>query len=828
MSAKILVVDDSASDRLVIKKILREYDVMTACDGLEAMSLIDKHEDIDLIVLDLHMPVMDGFEVLAALKSDDRYKKLRTIVLTNYGDLDNEIKGLELGAVDYISKPVSTSSLKVRVEIHLELLRMQQLLEEKLYEQKSTFDTIFNQASIGIAISHDSDPFDTNSNLDTQINPMFEKITGRTKEELIKLGWAKITHPDDLREDMRNYRKYQSGETNVYSTEKRYVKPDGSIVWVQMTVAPFTLSGGRRNSQIALVQDITQRKTAENDLLESERRKSVLPSHMPGMAYKCNYDRDWTMQYISAGCLELTGYTPESLINNRDLSFNDLIAPEYREPIWREFRNSLANQSSFKYEYQIITAKGERKWVLEMREGIFDEQGTVEAVEGIIIDISDRKEFENTLRFNYEHDSWTGLHNRNYLEAVMESDARNQTAQKKAVVGINLSAVNLLNTTYGFHYTQKLIRLIADALGQYCTDNRILFSTHEKLFIFYLSNYKDKKELVEFSDAVSKTLRSILAVERIGGGIGVIEMNDAKDQDVDQLLKNLLMTSERAINIDKRDIGICFYDEGIELLRVREQEINDALEKFVADEKNGGFFLQYQPILDLETDKIVGYESLARLNIDGIGPVTPLEFIPIAEKTKLILPIGRQIILESFRFLNKLKKNGHDTVAVSINVSAIQLLSAGFAEDLFEMMEQMKIRPENVGLEITESVFASDFEEINGVLAELKDSGIHIAIDDFGTGYSSLSRERDLNVNCLKIDKSFIDRLMYLTAKEAITGSIISMAHKLGHYVIAEGVEHEKQRRYLKKSKCDRMQGYIVSKPLDEEAAIEFLKTYNH
>ncbi|MBN2252703.1 MAG: EAL domain-containing protein, partial [Kosmotogaceae bacterium] len=337
-----------------------------------------------------------------------------------------------------------------------------------------------------------------------------------------------------------------------------------------------------------------------------------------------------------------------------------------------------------------------------------------------------------------------------------------------------------------------------------------------------------KKELVEFSEAVSKTLNSILAVERIGGGIGVIEMNDAKDQDVDQLLKNLLITSESAINIDKRDIGICFYDEGIELLRVREQEINHALEKFVADEKNGGFFLQYQPILDLETDKIVGYESLARLNIDGIGPVAPLEFIPIAEKTKLILPIGRKIVLESFRFLNELKKNGYDTVAVSINVSAIQLLSAGFAEDLFEMMEQMKIRPENVGLEITESVFASDFEEINGVLAELKDSGIHIAIDDFGTGYSSLSRERDLNINCLKIDKSFIDRLMYLTAKEAITGSIISMAHKMGHYVIAEGVEHEKQRRYLKKRKCDRIQGYIVSKPLDEESAIEFLKTYNH
>ena len=120
MSAKILVVDDSTADRLMIEKMLNQYDVLTACDGIEAMQQIDENEEIQLVILDLNMPRMNGFEVLAALKSDERYKRVRTIILTNYEELENEIKGLELGAVDYIREPISLDALKVRVNIHLD------------------------------------------------------------------------------------------------------------------------------------------------------------------------------------------------------------------------------------------------------------------------------------------------------------------------------------------------------------------------------------------------------------------------------------------------------------------------------------------------------------------------------------------------------------------------------------------------------------------------------------------------------------------------------------------------------------------------------------
>ncbi len=824
MSAKILVVDDSASDRFIIERMLREYDILTACDGIEAMQQIDEHGDIDIVILDLNMPKMDGFEVLKALKSNDRYKGLRTIILTNYDELDNEIEGLRLGAVDYIRKPVNMDSLKARIEIHVELLRIQQMLEHKLYEQGLTFDTIFQQAPIGIAISHGSEPSNGRENTVARFNPMFEKITGRTKDELMELGWVKITYPDDLDKDLINFKKLQRGELSSYSMEKRYVRPDGSIVWVQMTVAPLIISNDDRYNHICLAQEITRRKEMEADLLESERSKSVLLSHLPGLAYRCKYDRQWTMEFVSAGCSTLTGYSPESLINNKELAFCDLVAPEYRESLWIEWEKTLAKKVPLNYEYQIITAEGERKWVLEMGEGVFGEGGEVEALEGIIIDITYRKRIEDRLKYNSEHDRWTGLHNLNYLETLLERDGKHRRLENRAFVSINLNTVQSLTATYGFHYTQELMREVADMLGQYCTDRRMLFYTYENLFVFYLKDYKDREELTEFCRDIANMLESLLVAERIGGGIGVVQIDKDSDRDVDQLMKRLLIASEKALNIYDRDVGICFYDAEIEMEMIREEEMKRELAKIGADENYGELFLQYQPILDLESNRICGFEALSRLKIEKFGLVPALEFIPIAEKTKLIVPIGRRAIIRALRFLRRLKDNGFGGVLVSINVSAIQLLRSDFSENLFKMIDRTQVNPENIGLEITESVFASNYEEINRIIGGLKDSGIQIAIDDFGTGYSSLARERELNVNCLKIDKSFIDKLMCLDAKDTITSDIISMAHKLGHCVIAEGVEHEKQRQYLHSWGCDRIQGYLIGKPLDEEAAIGVLK----
>lgn len=575
---------------------------------------------------------------------------------------------------------------------------------------------------------------------------------------------------------------------------------------------------------LCLLEDISIRKEAEQSLKESERSKSVLLSHLPGMAYRCNYDRNWTMQYVSYGCFELTGYFPESLVNNRDLSYNDLIVPEYRDLLWNEWLRLLPERLPFRYEYEIITAGGERKWVLELAEGIFNRRGDVEALEGIVIDISDRKKMEDELLYNTSHDRWTGLFNLYNLELLLQKDAREPAAEKRSIVGINLSAVHTLTRTHGFRYTQKLIKKIADELRKFSTDKRLLFYTFENRFAFYMKGYKDKNELFEFCETVAGKLESLLASERIGGGIGIVEIRQDEDFDADMFLKKLLIASEKAVDISDRAFGVCVYDVEMEREIIREQEIKHELARVSAGEENNGLFLQYQPILDLRSNRVCGFEALARLNSEQLGLVPPLEFIPIAEETKLIVPVGRNVFLQAFRFLKKLKEKGFDTINVFINVSAIQVLAENFTDDLLEMITGMQILPDNIGIEITESVFSVDYQGINRVLGTLRDSGLHVAIDDFGTGYSSLARERELNVDCLKIDKFFVDKLLTLSPEDAITADIISMAHRLGHCVVAEGVEHEEQKEYLLRNGCDKIQGFLVSRPLDEDAAIELIR----
>lgn len=819
MSAKILVVDDSATDRLIIRNMLGEYTVLTACDGLEAMHQINTNSDIDLIILDLNMPKMDGFQVLEQLRSNERYQNLRTIILTNYDEIENEIKGLKLGAIDYIRKPIHMESLCARIRVHFECIVLQKRIEAQLNKSNDTLDTIIEQAPIGIYILSDQA-----TDVLPIINRKMEEITGWTRSQIAKLGWEQITYPDDLPKDKELFARLQAGEINGYSMEKRYIRPNGSVVWTELVIARLSSPNKLHFNHIALIQDITARKVMEKALYESERSKSILLSNLPGMAYRCNYDQEWTMQFISAGCSELTGYLPESLIENKELSFSDLIAPEYREPLWKEWENTIQKKQAFKNEYEIITAKGERKWVLEMGQAIYNEEEKLEALEGILIDITDRKKSENHLKYMSEHDTWTGLFNRAYLGDLLRQEAKTCTNEKRALIGVNLNSINFLSMTYGFNYSQGLIKKIAEALALLCTEKCQLFCTFANRFTFYLKGYQDKNLLIKFCETVIETLESLLAIERISGGIGVIEIDAENQDDVEKLLKNLLIASEKALTTPDRNFSFSFFDSDMVAQIMREEEIKNDLSKAAYDELDQSLFLQFQPIVDLKTNRICCFEALARLNSNQLGLVSPLEFIPIAEKTKLIIPIGTRVMRQAFEFINKLKSNGYDAIGVAINVSAIQLLRHDFTTNLFDMILDMNISPTNITLEITESVFAENYHEINKKLGKLKHYGIEIAIDDFGTGYSSLARESELNINCLKVDKSFIDKLLAVRQEESITSDIISMAHKQGHCVVAEGVEDNQQRQYLLKNFCDKIQGYLISKPLNDDDAIHLLK----
>lgn len=697
-------------------------------------------------------------------------------------------------------------------------------LSKKLEYNEALYHNVFNQAPVGIAIIDDKDFVTRSKYGDMDINSVFKQIIGRTSEDLLHTPWPEMIDPADLKTDLEKFEQVKAGKFTDYSMENRIVRPDGSRLWTNMKVSRLFGLPDKQSLYLCILEDISTRKAAEAALRESERSKSVLLSHLPGMAYRCRYDCHWTMQYVSDGCYALTGYTPNYLTDNGDLFYNKIITPEYRELIWTESVRRLSRRQPFQYEYEIITAGDERKWVLELGEGIVNEKDEIEAIEGIIIDISDRKELENTLVYINEHDRYTGLLNLYRLEKLLISEGKSTVSENRALIGINLGTTHAITAVYGYHYTQDLIKKTADTLRLHCTSKHLLFFTSWDRFVFYLKDYRDRNELYAFSTTIAKALELLLKTERIDGGIGIVEIDRDSEYDADLLLKKVLIASEKAMSITEKKFAAVLYDKKMEAQVMREEDIKMELAQIADDENDGGLFLQFQPILNINTNQICGFEALARINSAALGLIPPLEFIYLAEETKLIIPIGLKIIRRAFRFLNHLQEAGYEAITVSINVSAIQLFSTNFIDDLFGLIAEMQVRPENIMVELTESIFIANYEEINNLIFRLRESGIRVAIDDFGTGYSSLARERELIVDCLKIDKYFIDKVLKIDEEKAITRDIISIAHKLGHFAIAEGVEDEMQMNLLKKWGCDRIQGYLISKPLDEEKAMNLLK----
>lgn len=822
---KVLVIGTEESEVIDIKNMLGAYEVVVARGTRGAVRILTSDPRISIVLIDRDSIGPDALDIPAFLHENPRLLHVRTIVLAQPDHEDIESSALRAGADDVLRKPLVPESLRAR--IHLQLLRLRQSeLISKVQEQELLFNAIFWQAPIGISISHGMAPSGDDKDDLFDVNPMFEQITGRSKDELKRVGWKAITHPDDVAEDLRQYKRLYAGEIASYAMEKRYYRPDGSVVWVHMIVASLDLPNMQARKHVCIVQDITIRKQMEEALAESERSKSVLLKHLPGMAYRCSYDKDWTMQYVSAGCHGLTGYVARDLLENRLLSFNQLIAPEYRELLWTEWKRVLAHRLPFKREYEILTSEGNRKWVLEMGQGVFNDKGEVDALEGIILDISERKQIESELAYQYEHDVWTGLFNRRYFEKHLREDLKDPDSIKRAIISINLSSVHELSTRYGFQYSQDIIKRIAWMLNDLCDEHISLFNTYENRFVLYVRGYGNKDELMGLGNAVSHTLDALLSVERIGWGLGIIEIDERNRHDIDTLLRDLLIASERSLGSFSNEFKILFFDKDMERDLDREETITNRIIRIATGRDPESLLLHYQPIIDLRENRIFGFEALARMRDAKLDLVPPLEFIPIAERTKLIVPLGERIIRSACMFQRRLSELGYPTISIAINISPIQLLGKAFLGILPNILRETGVSPSNIVLEITESVVAFNFQEVNHILGKLRAMGIRVALDDFGTGYSSLSRERELHIDCIKIDRSFIARLLTLAPGEAITGDIISMAHRLGHSVVAEGVEESSQLAYLRDHGCDMIQGYLISKPVDEESAIKLLDTW--
>jgi EAL domain-containing protein (putative c-di-GMP-specific phosphodiesterase class I)/GGDEF domain-containing protein len=424
------------------------------------------------------------------------------------------------------------------------------------------------------------------------------------------------------------------------------------------------------------------------------------------------------------------------------------------------------------------------------------------------------------------YDSLTDLPNLEYFVEVYNEEV-NFVKHNKVVFVIKFISIATINMVHGYKSGSELLKRIAKRLEVLNYDGALdIFKSSRDEFIVYGENLASKDEVLAYVNRINNLLSKpfILNNTKIFMKYKIAIIHKEKNY-LDKSL--LLKESNITLNsIDVNDeLNYAFYDENMEIKLHRMENIKNELRGIIeTDNRYNNIYMNYQPLIDLKLNKVVAFEALARFKSDDYGNVSPFEFINIAENNQLIIPLSHIILRESSEFISILRENSHQDIKVAINISGAHLLSEGFVNEIMEIANLSNIDLTMVELEITESLLMNNFSLINERLEQLQGKGISISLDDFGTGYSSFARLAELNIDCLKIDKSFIDKILVWEEDEIIAGEIIAMAHRFGMKVIAEGVEEIEQIEYLKKYNCDIIQGYFYSKPLSQEDALDYIE----
>ena len=442
-------------------------------------------------------------------------------------------------------------------------------------------------------------------------------------------------------------------------------------------------------------------------------------------------------------------------------------------------------------------------------------------VVGFIIYYAYRKDKSN-YKIAY-FDNLTGLPNRSYLKEHLESVYNEKPASYSALIAVNCKNLSLIISTYGYSFGDKIIKQLAEKLSERIEQDDRLYRFSSDRFVIMVDFKKTIQYQMELAKDIIRTFKQPITIENaqqfVSIEIGIVEL-DGHQKEVSQIFQEASITLSY---LREKNLQIGMYNAQMEAYVKNEDFIEHVIRRAIRKSPEVNMKMVYQPLVSMKANEVVGFEALLRVSTDTGLTISPQAIINVAEKRQLIFELGHQILFEVSHFIKRMSDAGIKDKHVAVNISGLQILREEFVDAVHRIIQTVGIDPHSLEFEITESVLLDNLDIVNQKLNQISQLGISIALDDFGTGYSSLSRIRDMNLDIVKIDKYFIDRIETLSYDQLITGDIISMSHKLGLIVVAEGVETKKQWDYLKETKCDVVQGYYFSKPLDEEDAFALL-----
>lgn len=428
---------------------------------------------------------------------------------------------------------------------------------------------------------------------------------------------------------------------------------------------------------------------------------------------------------------------------------------------------------------------------------------------------------EKELEYQVYYDQITGVRNRLSLIKHINEITSTKSSSRIAVMIVDIDNFKYINDTLGHSFGDQLLVRVCTHLEELVGEDSSIYRFGGNGFVIV---YEDFEEISQAERLAVKVLKGFKApIEILDSSLYItisigIALYPEQGENMENLLKNADIALYKAKGTGKN--RIVFYnkpmDEAMSERLYIEKHLRTALD-------NNEFELYYQPQLDLVTKKISGFEALIRWNSPELGFVSPLRFIGIAEDTHMILPIGEWVLRNACMYLKGLHQQGYGELTMSVNISMVQLIQEDFAEMVLDALEKAKLDPKYLELELTESTLMESYDIMEGKLSALSQKGLRFALDDFGKGYSSLNYLSQLPISTLKIDKSFVDTIGSGGKQKSMTNLIVKLGRSIGLNVVAEGVETREQLDYLVRNKCDRIQGYLFSKPMPEKAVAGFL-----
>ena len=532
-------------------------------------------------------------------------------------------------------------------------------------------------------------------------------------------------------------------------------------------------------------------------------------------------DKDIKIKIINSAFTKLTEYSLDDIKdkNPRILASGDTTLKTYRE-LWE----SLQVKNYWQGEIFNKTKSGKILPMWSSITSIKDDNGNVNYYFASYHDLSKRKKDEEHLYLLAHHDTLTGLYNRfsleNRLKQEIESSKRRKS--KIAILFIDLDRFKVINDSLGHPVGDKVLKEVSirikELLGK---DNNIIARIGGDEFVIVLTNIVNSSYIVDVGtqlvDRLSQPYYANNREVNSSPSIGITIFPDDGD-DYDSLLKNADSAMYHAKEEGRKNFQ--FYTKS---MYIKAQEQFDLENEIKYALTNDEFNLHYQPKIHGKNNEIYGFESLIRWNNKKRGFISPDKFIPIAEDSGLILPIGNWVLRESCKQLVKFRRKAKHFISLSVNISTRQLQSDQLLSYTKELINEYGIEPGELEFEITETSAMNNPELAIQRLNDIKNLGISLSIDDFGTGYSSLAYLKRLPINILKLDQTFVRDIEVDSNDAEICVATIGLAHNLSLKVVAEGVETEEQRKYLVDNGCDFLQGYLFSKPLSSEDSLKLL-----